>query len=246
MSTLKARQFAFAAHLRDETAPPPPGIEARRLAVYRELFFNTIENLLASNFPVIKKTLGQTDWLQKVGKFHRQYRAQTPLFTRIGCEFIDFLQQQPQDPAAPWLAELAHYEWMELKAQIDDTPVPAHDCDGDLLQGLPLLSPQVWPLAYQWPVEKISPVFKPTQAPAQPSLLLVYRDTDMQVRFSSLAPLAYRLLQLLQENQGQTGQRLLQQLASEAAQTDSPVFLAQAQQMLASLKAQGLLLGTRT
>ncbi|PJK14848.1 DUF2063 domain-containing protein [Lysobacteraceae bacterium NML07-0707] len=246
MSTLKARQFAFAAHLRDETAAPPPGIEARRLAVYRELFFNTIENLLASNFPVIKKTLGQTAWRQKVEDFHRQYRAQTPLFTRIGCEFIDFLQQQPQDPAAPWLAELAHYEWMELKAQIDDSPVPPHDSDADLLQGIPLLAPQVWPLAYQWPVEKIGPAFKPTGVPAQPSLLLVYRDADMQVRFSSLAPLAYRLLQLLQENRSQTGQDLLQQLANEADQANNPVFFTQAQQMLTSLKAQGLLLGTQT
>ena len=168
MSDIKARQFAFATHMRDASAPPPPGIEPRRMAVYRELFGNTIESLLASNFPVIKKTLGQAAWIQKVQQFHREYRAQTPLFTRIGCEFIDFLQQQPQDPALPWLAELAHYEWMELKAQIDDTPVPPHDADGDILQGIPLLAPQVWPLAYQWPVEKIGPSFKPVTPPAQP------------------------------------------------------------------------------
>lgn len=245
MNTLKARQFAFAAHLRDASAAPPPGIEARRMAVYRELFFNSIENLLASNFPVIKKTLGEAAWLQKVQAFHRHYRAQTPLFTRIGCEFIDFLQQQPQDPATPWLAELAHYEWMELKAEIDDSPIPPHDAEGDLLQGIPLLSPQVWPLAYQWPVEKISPSFKPTAAPESPSLLLVYRDAQMQVRFSSLAPLAYRLLQLLAENHEQTGHALLQQLADEAGQEQASAFFAQAMQMLASLKNQGLLLGTR-
>ncbi|PJK08173.1 DUF2063 domain-containing protein [Lysobacteraceae bacterium NML120232] len=246
MSRLKARQFAFAAHLRDAQAPAPDGIEARRMAVYRELFGNTLESLLASNFPVIKKTLGPDAWMEKVRAFHREYRAQTPLFTRIGCEFIDFLQQNPQDPTAPWLAELAHYEWMELKAQIDDSPIPPHDADGDLLQGIPLLAPQVWPLAYQWPVEKIGPAFKPVTLPEQPSLLLVYRDEQMQVRFSALAPLAYRLLQLLQENHTQTGNTLLQQLADEAGQPSNPAFLTEATQMLAALKTQGLLLGTRT
>ncbi|MDO4709132.1 MAG: putative DNA-binding domain-containing protein [Pseudomonadota bacterium] len=245
MSTLKARQFAFAAHLRNADAAPPPGIEARRLAVYRELFFNTLESLLASNFPVIKKTLGQEAWLQKVRDFHREYRAQTPLFTRIGCEFIDFLQQQPQDPAAPWLAELAHYEWMELKAEIDDSPVPPHDANGDLLLGIPQLSPQVWPLAYQWPVEKIGPSFRPTHTPEQPTLLLVYRDAQLQVRFSSLAPLAYRLLQLLAGNHELSGHALLQQLAREAGQAHNPDFFEQARQMLAALKQQSLLLGTR-
>ena len=31
--------------------PPPAGIEERRLRVYRELFFNAIESLLANSFP---------------------------------------------------------------------------------------------------------------------------------------------------------------------------------------------------
>ena len=47
MSELRRQQLAFAAHLRDPQAhPPPPGIEPRRLAVYRELFFNGIAGLL--------------------------------------------------------------------------------------------------------------------------------------------------------------------------------------------------------
>ena len=52
-------QYAFAAHLRDPAAhPAPAGIEDRRLQIYRELFYNNVEGLLASNFPVIRRVLG--------------------------------------------------------------------------------------------------------------------------------------------------------------------------------------------
>ena len=45
---LRDHQFAFAAHLRDAANPPPPGIEPRRMAVYRELFRATLDAALAS------------------------------------------------------------------------------------------------------------------------------------------------------------------------------------------------------
>ena len=38
--TLRAQQYALARHLRDpQRHAPPPGVEARRLKVYRELFY---------------------------------------------------------------------------------------------------------------------------------------------------------------------------------------------------------------
>ena len=52
--TLADRQRAFAAHLRDPSNPAPPGIEARRMAVYRDLFYNAIEGLLAAQAGVTR------------------------------------------------------------------------------------------------------------------------------------------------------------------------------------------------
>ena len=50
------KQYAFAAHIRDpEHRPAPEGIEDRRMAIYRELFFNNIRSLLARNYPVLRK-----------------------------------------------------------------------------------------------------------------------------------------------------------------------------------------------
>ena len=58
---LREQQLAFAAHLRDPANnAAPDGIEDRRMAIYRDLFFNSIQGLLAANFPVIRKTLGDT------------------------------------------------------------------------------------------------------------------------------------------------------------------------------------------
>ena len=50
------KQYAFAAHIRDpDNNPPPDGVEDRRMAIYRELFFNNLHNLIGNTFPVIKK-----------------------------------------------------------------------------------------------------------------------------------------------------------------------------------------------
>ena len=50
------KQYAFAAHIRDpEHVAAPEGVEDRRMAIYRELFFNNLKNLLSSTFPLLKK-----------------------------------------------------------------------------------------------------------------------------------------------------------------------------------------------
>jgi len=54
------KQYAFAAHIRDpENVPAPEGIEDRRMAIYRELFFNNIRNLLANMMVRIHTADGQ-------------------------------------------------------------------------------------------------------------------------------------------------------------------------------------------
>ena len=44
-------QTSFAAHIRDpKSTAAPDGIEDRRMAIYRDLFFNNIKSFLSSNF----------------------------------------------------------------------------------------------------------------------------------------------------------------------------------------------------
>jgi len=106
--TLHDQQSVLSRHLRDPSShPPPPGIEERRLAVYRDLFFNNIEGLLAGNFPVIRKTLGDDAWRALVRRFYADHRSQTPLFPEIAREFIRYVESRDDDGLPPWLRELA-------------------------------------------------------------------------------------------------------------------------------------------
>ena len=122
--TLQDQQFALSRHLRDPSHPPPPGIEERRLAIYRDLFFNNIESLLAGNFPVIRQTLRDDAWRRLVRSFYARHRSQTPLFPEIAREFIRFLETRTGDGDPPWLRELAHYEWVDLALQIARAATP--------------------------------------------------------------------------------------------------------------------------
>jgi len=57
------RQYEFAAHIRDpEAYPCPSDVEDRRMAIYRELFYNNIEGFLADNFPVLRQVLEDRHW----------------------------------------------------------------------------------------------------------------------------------------------------------------------------------------
>jgi hypothetical protein len=244
---LASQLHAFAAHVRDPAAhPAPEGIEPRRMAVYRRLVRNNLRSLLSANFPVIRKTLPVANWDALVDGFLAGFACDSPLFTRIGEEFQRYLAQREAEDSVdpPWLRELAHYEWVELALRISDATLPAHDPDGDLLARVPLLSPWTWPLAYRWPVHRIGPGFQPDDAGSTPTLLLVRRDASGDVRFSELSPLVFRLLQLLEANEGGTGSELLERLADEARALDREAFARDGMAMLGRLRTEGTLLGT--
>ncbi len=256
---LRAQQFALSRHLRDPHGQPAPtGIEARRMAIYRDLLFNNIEALLAGNFPVIRALLGADGWPALVRAFYREHRCHTPLFSEIAREFVDFLTARAEcDP--PFLAELAHYEWVELALQIAeadvdvdvDVDVDGSVCDprGDLLADVPVLSPLAWPFAYRWPVHRLGPGHTPAVAPDAPTLLLLRRERDSDgvdhVRFSELSPLAFRLLQRLDDASSLSGREHLEALGQEAAAPDLPAFIAQGAALLDQLRTSGVVLGSQ-
>lgn len=248
--SLREQQFQLAAHIRDPGhAPPPPGIEERRLAIYRDLFYNSLQGLLAGNFPVIRKLLGDNGWHALVRDFYRDHRCATPLFPELPREFIQYLQVRVESGAGdkPWLLELAHYEWVELALDLSEASVAdvPHDAAGDLLAHAPVLSPLAWPLAYAWPVHRLSVEFQPDQAPDTATFLLVQRDAGFKVRFNELSALSFRLLQRLSDDPGLTGRSQLLALAAEALAPDPDAFVALGHDMLRQFHASGVILGTR-
>lgn len=244
---LRAQQLELTRHLRDpQHVPAPAGIEDRRLAVYRELLFNNIEGLLAGNFPVMRKLLGEAHWKELVRSFYRDHRCQTPLFPEIAGEFLRYLESLPE-LQPPFLIELAHYEWVELALQLAEARIEdiAHDPAGDPLDGVPVLSPLAWPLAYRWPVHQLGPKFQPEAPPAAPTLLLLRREADGNVRFSELSPLAFRLIQRLGEAPTLSGRAQLLALAREANVADPGAFIVDGARLLQQFRDNGVVLGTQ-
>ena len=91
------RQYEFAAHIRDpERQAAPAGIEDRRMKIYRDLFFNNIESLLAGNFPVLRKLYDDACWKELVRDFYANHLCRTPLFPEIAREFLRYLQENEQ------------------------------------------------------------------------------------------------------------------------------------------------------
>lgn len=244
----RRKQLELAAHIRDpEHNPPPPGVEDRRLAIYRELFFNNLSTLLGRTFPVLRAVLGDTGWHALVREFMARHRAHTPLFLEVPRELVDFLAARREDPAVPFLAELAHYEWAELALSVstESDDVEAIEADGDLLSGVPLKSALAWPLAYRFPVHRISRDFRPTQPPEQPTCLVVYRKPDDDPGFMELNPVTASLLQRIADNADRrTGRELLLALAADIGYADRPALVEHGRHALQELRARGILLGT--
>jgi hypothetical protein len=245
----QALQREFARHLRDpQLFPPPDGLEDRRLQIYRELFYNNIENLLATNFPVIRQLLGDHRWHALVRDYYREHAAHTPLFTEIGREFQRYLESRVDAGRgdAPYLVELAHYEWLELALALDEHEIDEveHDPDGDLLAQAPVLSPLAWVFSYRWPVQRIGPAYQPHELPAQPTHLALVRNRADEISFLELSPLAKVLIDLLKENPGVAGLDLAQALAEALPQYPGDAIIAGAGQSLREFRARDILLGT--
>lgn len=237
-------QITFGRYLRDPDHCAPPGhMDVARAQVYRDLIFANLSQLLSATFPVLIRILGEARWRLLVRSFLRDHRARTPKFGEIAEEFVGFVATVPQGDWPGFMVELAHYEWVEMALQQSDAdPLPVST--GASLLDCPLrVSPLAWPLAYAWPVQKVGPDFQPSMPPAQPTLLLVRRGEDWSVKFSELSPLAWRLLQRINELPALNGQAQLQALAQEAGAEDVPAFVASGLALLQQLHGEGVVGG---
>ncbi len=216
---LGTQQRAFAAHLRDpEHVPAPAGVEPRRMAVYRELFFNNLVDLLGGTFPVLSRILGDRGWRALVRDFYAHHHAHTPYFLELPREFMEWLQARgPTQDEPAFAAELAHYEWVELALAIsEESSPPSAAAPADPLSAPLAVSPLAWPLAYRWPVHRIGPDHQPAEAPAAPTFLVVYRNGADQVQFLEIGAETARLLDALERGPGQTAREALAEPAAAA------------------------------
>ena len=245
------KQYAFAAHIRDpQHVAAPAGIEDRRMAIYRELFFNNLKNLLSSTYPVLKTLHSDAKWRRMIRRFMQKHRAQTPYFLELPEEFLSFLQDEyeAEDDDFPFLIELAHYEYVELALSISTktNDMAGVDPNGDLLADVPVKSVLAWVYAYQYPVHRISTDYVPDSPPEQPVYLAVYRRPNDEVGFLELNPVSASLLNAVEGNEtGKTGRELLREIAADVDYPDVDAFIGHGATALEEMRQLDILIGTR-
>lgn len=209
-------QRQFLTHLRQPLPDnPPPGFVPERLAVYVDLLYNKFDESLNACFPVLQSILNPTAWRRLLLDFIAEHQCLSPYYRQIPDEFVLYLQNERKAANdLPFLAELAHFEWVELQLSISEAEpfdiMPLSEAE--LQAEVPVFTPVRQLLHYHWPVQYIGPRFQPSERPAIATHILGFRDIDDQVQFIALSPATARLVMLLES--GLTGQQALQEISA--------------------------------
>lgn len=242
MAVFSETQATFMGHIRNpDVNAPPEGIEDRRLNIYRELFFNNIKGFLSNSFPVLESLYSSERWNQIAREFFVKHDCQSPYFVDISKEFLEFLQtsyeRQPEDP--PFLAELAHYEWLELDISIRKETRLQRYWDGQRKIGKLCFSELAQLVSYQFPVHQIKPSFKPKEV-GEPVYLVVARNTDYKVNFTRVNQVTALMLSFLQQ-QDLTLTQLVDNMSEVLPQIDKATIDKQSTDSVKMLLTQQIL-----
>ena len=238
-------QLSFAAHIRNpEVHPRPNDIEARRMQIYVDLFFNNIEGFVSNTFPVSKSILGDVRWHKLVREFVHLHGSDSPYFLQIAEEFLTFLHNRQGADLPEFILELCHYEWVEMSLDVaDDVPIPTYHSDIPIT-GEVVITPYIRRLTYQYAVHEIGPEHQPRQAPDETTYLIVYRDAHEKVKFVNSNAVTHRLLELLEDTELTI---VLEQIHAELRESGREIsfeqVVNQAQSVLVNLQRQGIVLG---
>ena len=198
-SAVALRQFqeAFGGYLRrqahddDDSALVPERVGR----LYQELIFNSVANFPQQCFPICKRLLGeQFDTLCRA--FFQDYPLHSPYFTQINQDFVRFLESQPSLPEG--VAELAHYEWVELLVDIDSDKKPIVVLASD--EGDIALNPSLQNLHYGHAVHLMTPMSDLADLKACETFLLMYRRSDDSVETMQTNALTHLLIEFMQHS----------------------------------------------
>lgn len=242
MSDFKQLQQDFMGYVRDPKRPIPAGASEERMGIYRELMLNNVSSFVDSGFPVLKSLLTEDRWQQLKRDFFKEHDCTSPLFVEIAKEFLCYLQQgfQPQAGEPPYVVELAHYEYLELKLDIEPEDLSRQTLGAnDDLAMTPLYLNRVAELAqYHYPLHQVSA--NNVEVEQQQTLLLVYRDSELDIRFMAVNGMTATLLSLLDTEQPTELDKIISSLQQQFTQFPEQVIAQGALQTLATLARAGV------
>ncbi|PHS72435.1 MAG: DUF2063 domain-containing protein [Cycloclasticus sp.] len=243
-------QHKFTQYIRDpENSPKPTDIDERRMNMYRDLLFTNISNIIGDAFPVLKKISTDERWEQMCRDFFIHHPCHSPYFSEVSQEFIQYLQTerienaQSQDDFA-FLLELAHYEWTELFVSVAEDSKITKPAITQPLNEILTVASTAMPLAYQYPVHRISPDFIPKKPGKQPTYLVVYRDMDNKVGFLEINSMTHALMEKLSEKSNLTCLQILTNLANEMQHPNPDVVIQGGLSIIEDFSNRGIVIPT--
>ncbi len=236
-------QTEFTAHIRNpSTHKKPAKVDAKRMAVYRKAVFNNIVDSTSVCFPVCQAVVGKRTWQRLMRGFVANFAAASPIFREIPAQFLQFLKTIKDSPA--YLAQLAHYEWVELAVSgLELKPVKLSK-KTNLFKEIPILAPHML-LNYDYAVHNISARHKPITA--EKTYLLVFINAAFEVKFIALNPMTFMLLQIMEKNDMAGEQALIsltEQVNNDAVKIAPEVILKFGSEILQDLANQQAIIGS--
>lgn len=134
---------------------------AGRLAIYADMYWHRILDVLAQDFARTAEALGAAEFADLARAYLRRRPSREPSIARVGEAFAEFLEASPPPGAVPFASALARLEWARVAAF--DTP----DAEPLALDHLRELPADAWPAlrlaavpslslhTFAWPVQRL-------------------------------------------------------------------------------------------
>ena len=232
--SLGSEQEQLAEYIRHQRSAIPERLDEelghieRRLAVYRNNHFYLLGRALAESFPVTQALLGRNNFDALARGYLCEHPPSSPVLSRWGDSFSEWLQGQPLPQQISWTAQMARFEWAWLQVSVTEVAAALSPEDiqrysqEELLQCRFRLQPAGCLLHSSVPVRQIWRAHQAgTNNPSlecidmQQSEYILLMGQDDQVMHWSIDGALYALLMALQQ-----GDTLAQALELAAEKTD--------------------------
>ena len=137
-SELHELQAKFAASLLDSQIRIPDAVVShtstvpvRRFNVYRNNVASSLIDVLQAYFPVVTRLVGEEFFRAMARVFIVQQPPRSPILSRYGGGFADFIADFEPTADVPYLADVARLEWLVLRAYhaVDLSPLNSRRLD---------------------------------------------------------------------------------------------------------------------
>ncbi len=110
-----------------------------RLSIYGRMYWFRLLDALAEDFPALHAVIGHSRFHALAEAYLSEHPSEHPSLRQLGRRLPAFLDEHPVDDAsAPWLADLARFEWALLDA------FDAPDAEPVSADALRALAPEAW------------------------------------------------------------------------------------------------------